>query len=169
MASIHETIVTVIRETANIVNPSGRFIYGDDVFQTIDYSNASKPTDQDAKALISLFRFDWNDPKESDSNFNSASINMAFLRSGDPSDDATDVEQRINEMASLAEAFIFLLRNAQTPLSYDIGQVTYGQDRAIFQGYYTGTLVRFTFSPLKGCELPSIQGLQSTLQSLLQG
>jgi hypothetical protein len=168
MASIHETIVTVIRETAIAVNPTGRFIYGDDVFQTLDYPNASKASDIDAKALISLFTFDWTSPKESDSNFNSAALSMGFLRSSDPQDRAEDVEGIINEMSAISETFFSLLENAQSPLNYTISAVTYGQTRGVFQGYYTGVLARVTFSPLKDCVLPSLGGLQNILQSLLQ-
>lgn len=151
MASIHETIVNVIRETANTVNPDGRFIYGDDVFQTLDYSNASKASDVDPKALISLFTFDWTSPKESDSNFNRADLSMGFLRSSDPQDTAEDVEARINEMSELAESFENALINASIPIEFSISPITYGQTRGVFQGYYTGVLTRFTFSVLKSC------------------
>ena len=72
-------------------------------------------------------------------------------------------------MSALAETFVFLLESAETPIGYDIGQITYGQDRGVFQGYYTGAVVSFTFSVLKSCELPGVEGLQSVLQSLLQG
>ena len=57
MASIHERIVNILRDTATIVNPDGRFIYGREVHNTLDYPNMSQPSDEEAKALISLLPF----------------------------------------------------------------------------------------------------------------
>ena len=151
MASVHETIVSTIRSTANTVNPNGRFIYGDDVFQSIDYPNSSKASDIDPKALISLFTFDWTSTKESDSNFNSSQLSMGFLRSSDPQDKAEDVESIINEMSELAESFEDLLKNAAKPINYTLSSIVYGQTRGVFNGYYTGVLSSFTFSPIKPC------------------
>lgn len=153
MASTHETIVTVIRETANIVNPSGRFIYGDDIFQSMDYANNSEASSEEAKALISLFPFTYTLPKESETNYNTANLSMAFTRSADPSDEAIDVEAIKNEMTALAETFFFLLENASKPISYDINSVNIeATPRGIWMGYNTGALATFTFSSLKYCE-----------------
>jgi hypothetical protein len=151
MASTHEIIVSTIRTTATAVNPTGRFIYGDDVFQTQDYPDASKASDVDPKALISLFTFDWSSPKESDSDFNTATLSMGFLRSADVANTPVEVEAIINQMSELAEAFETALIAAVVPVQFTISAVTYGQTRGVLQGYYTGVLARFTFSALKSC------------------
>ena len=168
MASIHERIVNILRDTATIVNPDGRFIYGREVHNTIDYPNMSQPSDQEAKALISLLPFQITRTNNPDNNFDSAAISMVFSRSADVQDNAAKEEAIMNEMAALAETYVYLLIEASKPITYSLSDVQMQAEYQVWLGTASGYVVTFTFNIKQECELPTIQGLQNTLQSLLQ-
>ena len=168
MASIHERIVNVLRDTATIVNPDGRFIYGREVHNTLDYPNMSLASSAEDKALISLLPFTITKTNNPDNNYDSAAISMVFSRSADVQDNAAKEEAILNEMAALAETYIYLLIEASKPITYSLSDVQMQAEYQVWMGTASGYVVTFTFSIKQECELPTIQGLQTTLQSLLQ-
>ena len=168
MASIHERIVSVLRDTATIVNPEGRFIYGREVHNTLDYPNMSLASSAEDKALISLLPFTITRTNNPDSSYDSAAISMVFSRSADVQDNAAREEEILNEMAALAETYIYLLIEASKPITYSLSDVQMQAEYQVWMGTASGYVVTFTFSIKQECELPTIQGLQNALQSLLQ-
>lgn len=168
MASIHERIVSVLRDTATIVNPEGRFIYGREVHNTLDYPNMALPNADAPETLISLLPFQITRTNSPDNNYDSASISMVFSRSADVQDNAEREEAILNQMAAVAENYIELLITASKPITYSLSDVQMQAEYQVWMGTASGYVVTFTFSILKGCELPTIQGLQNALQSLLQ-
>lgn len=151
MASIHERIVNVLRDTATIVNPDGRFIYGREVHNTLDYPNMSLPSSEDAKALISLLPFQITRTNNPDNNYDSASISMVFSRSADVQDNAAKEEEIMNEMAALAETFLSDLIDADAPISFNLSDVQMQAEYQVWMGTASGYVVTFTFNILKDC------------------
>ena len=168
MASVHERIVTVIRDTAITVNPAGRFIYGRELFSSFDYGNNSTPNSDEPNTLISLLPFTITKNTNADTVFDSASLLMVFSRSADVVDDPTREEAIINEMAAVAETVINLLDFSSKPITFTIGNVQLEPNYHHWMGTNTGYIASFTINMKQECELPSIQGLQNNLQSLLQ-
>lgn len=168
MASVHERIVTVIRNTANAVNPNGRFIYGRELFSSFDYGNNSTPNDDEQKTLISLLPFTITKSTDSSNVFDSASLLIVFSRGADVADNQEREEEIVNEMAAVCEIFISLLDEASKPITYTIGNVSLDPNYHFWMGTNTGYIASFTFNIKQECELPSVGGLQNTLQSLLQ-
>lgn len=151
MGSIHERIVNVLRDTATIVNPTGRFIYGREVHNTLDYPNMSLPSSEEAKALISLLPFQITRTNNPDNNYDSASISMVFSRSADVQDNAAKEEDIMNEMAELAETFLSDLIDADAPISFNLSDVQMQAEYQVWMGTASGYVVTFTFNILKDC------------------
>lgn len=151
MGSIHERIVNVLRDTATIVNPTGRFIYGREVHNTLDYPNMSLPSSEEAKALISLLPFQITRTNNPDNNYDSASISMVFSRSADVQDNAAKEEEIMNEMAELAETFLSDLIDADAPISFNLSDVQMQAEYQVWMGTASGYVVTFTFNILKDC------------------
>lgn len=151
MGSIHERIVNVLRDTATIVNPTGRFIYGREVHNTLDYPNMSLPSSEEAKALISLLPFQTTRTNNPDNNYDSASISMVFSRSADVQDNAAKEEEIMNEMAELAETFLSDLIDADAPISFNLSDVQMQAEYQVWMGTASGYVVTFTFNILKDC------------------
>ena len=171
MASVHENVVNLLRDTASIINPSGRFIYGRELYSSFDYGNNSAPNSNsvDSKPIISLLPFSVTINNDPDTVYNNTSISMIFSRSADVADSASREETILSEMASLAENFIFLLDNASKPITYTIGNVQMQPEYQFWRGTNSGYSVTFTLNMKQDCEVPTLDALQSELQSLLQG
>jgi len=148
--SIHSTIVNLIRTKAEAVNTLGQFIYGDDIFQTINYPNESEQA-ATAKPLISLLPFTYILRTGESSNYNSGSLNMLFTRSADPTDTAVRHEAIVNEMSTLAEAFITELNDTPSPVNYVISDVSFEGQKQIYAGTVSGCIVSFTINVQKVC------------------
>ncbi|GEM_PF-3559150 len=148
--SIHSTIVTLIRTKAAAVNPTGEFIYGDDVFQTINYVEQAE-SGATAKALISLLPFTYTLLTNQSGSFNAASLNMIFTRSADATDTALRHEAIVNEMSTLAESFVTELNNQTGAITYDIGNVSLEGVKQIYMGTVSGCIASFTINIIKAC------------------
>jgi len=151
MASIHERIVNVLRGTATTVNPDGRFIYGREVHNTLDYPNMSLASSGEDKALISLLPFTITRTNNPDNNFDSAAISMVFSRSADVQDNATKEEAILNEMATLAETYVTTLIDASAPIAYNLSDVQMQAEYQVWMGTASGYVVTFTFNIIREC------------------
>lgn len=167
--STHSNIVTLIRNIATAVNVDGRFIYGDDIFQTVDYPNQSEASSEQNKALISLLPFTLTISNNDDMNYNNATLNMLFTRSSDVDSTALEQEDIVDSMMSLAELFIAVLDAQAKPVSYLIGDIQLEGQRNIYMGTVSGVIASFRIDIRKDCDLPAYEGLQTVLQSILQG
>ena len=168
MASVHESIVDLLRTTASVVNPNGRFIYGRELHSSIDYGNNLKPSDDIGKPCISLLPFTINKSFNPDSSFDSAEISMIFSRAADVQDNAEREEDILNQMGALCEVYVSLLYNAEKPIGHVIGNVNMQAEYQMWMGTNSGFVATFTLSMKQDCTLPTLQGLQNELQSLLQ-
>ena len=151
MASIHERIVSVLRDTATIVNPDGRFIYGREVHNTLDYPNMSLASSAEDKALISLLPFTITRTNNPDNNYDSASISMVFSRSADVQDNAAKEEAILNEMATLAETYVTSLIDASAPIAYSLSDVQMQAEYQVWMGTASGYVLTFTFNIIGEC------------------
>jgi len=151
MASIHERIVSVLRDTGTIVNPDGRFIYGREVHNTLDYPNMSLASSAEDKALISLLPFTITRTNNPDNNYDSASISMVFSRSADVQDNAAKEEAILNEMATLAETYVTSLIDASAPIAYSLSDVQMQAEYQVWMGTASGYVLTFTFNIIGEC------------------
>jgi len=152
MASIHERIVSVLRDTATTVNAEGRFIYGREVHNTLDYPNMSLASSAEDKALISLLPFTITRTNNPDNNYDSAAISMVFSRSADVQDNAAKEEAILNEMATLAETYVTTLIDASAPIAYNLSDVQMQAEYQVWMGTASGYVVTFTFNIIGDCE-----------------
>ena len=151
MASIHERVVNVLRDTATTVNPDGRFIYGREVHNTLDYPNMTTASDSDAEALISLLPFQITRTNNPNSSYDSASISMVFSRSADVQDNASKEEDILNQMATLAESYLDVLIDADAPITFTLSDVQMQAEYQVWMGTASGYVLTFTFNILKDC------------------
>jgi hypothetical protein len=133
------------------VNPDGRFIYGREVHNTLDYPNMTKPSDSEAGALISLLPFQITRTNNPDSHYDSAAISMVFSRSADVQDNAAKEEEIMNEMAELAESYLDVLINASSPITFTLSDVQMQGEYQVWMGTASGYVLTFTFNVLKSC------------------
>jgi hypothetical protein len=151
MASVHEKIVTIIRETAATVNPSGSFLYGSELDASFYFQNNSTPNSEEQKTQISLIPFTITKNTNSNLSYDSSNLSMVFSRSADVDDTPQRKEIIMNEMASIAEAFISILDEASAPISYSIGNVQMEANYHFWMGTNSGYIVTFQINVIKSC------------------
>jgi hypothetical protein len=151
MASVHETIVTIIRETAATVNPSGSFLYGSELDASFLYPQNSTPNSEEPKTQISLLPFTITKNTNSNLSYDSSNLSMVFSRSADVADTPQRKEIIMNEMASIAETFISILDEASAPISYSIGNVQMEANYHFWMGTNSGYIVTFQINVIKSC------------------
>lgn len=145
--SIHSQIVSIIETSANAINPTGRFIYGRELNDTL---NTIDPATVDP--LISLLPFTITRNTSSDVVFNSAAISMVFSQQADVIDDATADEAIMDSMATLAESFIDDLLGADKKVTYFIENVQMQAEYQFWMGTNSGYVLTFTIQVTKPCE-----------------
>lgn len=155
MASIHERTVDFLRETAAIVNPNGRFIYGRELqnsFNSYPTNSTANSSKENSKPLISLLPFEISPSTSPDSSFDTASISLIFSRSADVADDASREEEIMNEMSEIAENFLLVINEGQQkPILYDIENIRMQAEYQIWMGTNSGYVVTFTLNIKKDC------------------
>ena len=76
---------------------------------------------------------------------------MLFTRSADPTDTAVRHEAIVNEMSTLAEAFITEMNDTPSPVNYVISDVSFEGQKQIYAGTVSGCIVSFTINVQKVC------------------
>jgi hypothetical protein len=136
----YQTTVNILRDTANAVNSTGRFIHG----RKIDASGAYNGM------YPIIFCYPFNVTKGIDPNFiDRSDILLGFYMEDKPDSSPEEREAIIAQMDELSDAFVYSLgESAISRISNVVKEPMY----QIYSGDLSGYAIRFTFEDFTPCE-----------------